>query len=231
MVHNTAGSHFRHVITATRTLLFPFLVIFAGCIIVKLSFDKETIYFFLNGLHFPAGDHFFAWFTDVGNTPTAIALTIILLFFSYRMSFVLASTYVFTTLVNFGLKFLFSFPRPTKYFEDRLHDLYLVPGVHMLSDFLSFPSGHTVCAFTSATVLTYYARNKAWGFLYLLLALLVAYSRIYLSQHFFEDVTMGAITGIVLSICWLTFIDQQSFLEKPSWRKSLFNNKTGAEKG
>jgi membrane-associated phospholipid phosphatase len=218
---SSTRSHFIHVIKAIHTVLFPFLIILAACIIVKLLFNKETIYFYINGLHFSAGDVFFPWYTHLGEVPAAAVLIIILLFSSYRMGFVLLTTYLFTTGINFGLKSLFGAPRPFQYFHDRVQDLYLVPGVHMLSGFMSFPSGHTVCAFTSATVLTYYARNKAWGYLYLLLAMLVGYSRIYLSQHFFEDVVMGAGTGIVLSIIWLTFIDKQAFLHTPSWERGL----------
>jgi membrane-associated phospholipid phosphatase len=99
-----------------------------------------------------------------------------------------------------------AFPRPRRFFVERLHDIYFVPGVEVLDNFRSFPSGHSVCAFTAATVFSYYVKNKYWSLVFLLLAALVAYSRMYMSQHFLEDVTAGATEAVLLTMLWITLI-------------------------
>lgn len=62
----------------------------------------------------------------------------------------------------------------------------------------SFPSGHTNASFaTAVAVLT---RNKKWGIPLVVLATLIALSRIYLFMHFPTDVLVGAIIGTCCGI-------------------------------
>lgn len=75
---------------------------------------------------------------------------------------------------------------------------YDFPGVEIdllvsrLSDF-SFPSGHTLASFECATVLM--CRDKRLGIPALVLAVMIALSRLYLYVHFPSDVLAGAILG------------------------------------
>jgi undecaprenyl-diphosphatase len=62
----------------------------------------------------------------------------------------------------------------------------------------SFPSGHTLACFEAATVLFIY--NKRFGIPALVVAVLVAFSRLYLYVHYPTDVLAGAILGIVFGI-------------------------------
>jgi len=68
------------------------------------------------------------------------------------------------------------------------NDLYrLLPeeyGLTQLSN-NSFPSGHTTAAFTLFCFITIISVNKKWGYLLGIIASIVAYSRVYLSQHYF----------------------------------------------
>ena len=97
---------------------------------------------------------------------------------------------------NMGLKNLFARTRPYDMTEVQL----LVAKLH---DF-SFPSGHTLVSIEAATALTYYHRK--WGIAALVLAVLIAYSRLYLFVHYPTDVLAGAIlgVGIALAACCLT---------------------------
>lgn len=60
----------------------------------------------------------------------------------------------------------------------------------------SFPSGHTLSGFIAVTILMYY--DKRIGLPALLIATLIAFSRLYLYVHFPTDILAGIILGIVL---------------------------------
>jgi len=62
----------------------------------------------------------------------------------------------------------------------------------------SFPSGHTMASFASATVII--SQNKKWGMYAFILAFLIGFSRLYLFVHFPSDVIMGAVIGCILGI-------------------------------
>lgn len=64
----------------------------------------------------------------------------------------------------------------------------------------SFPSGHTLASFTAALVL--FDENKAWGTAALILAALIAFSRLYLYVHFPTDIAAGIVLAILIkSVC------------------------------
>lgn len=71
-----------------------------------------------------------------------------------------------------------------------------------LNDY-SFPSGHTIASFSSATILLQV--NLTTGILALLLAILIAYSRIYLNVHYFTDVFFGIVLGVIISLFIIIF--------------------------
>lgn len=58
----------------------------------------------------------------------------------------------------------------------------------------SFPSGHSWSSFTAGTFLL--LNNKKWGLPAFGLAVLIAFSRLYLYVHFPSDVIAGALFGI-----------------------------------
>lgn len=58
----------------------------------------------------------------------------------------------------------------------------------------SFPSGHAGSSFAGATAI--YLQNKKWGVPTLVLALLIAFSRLYLSVHYLTDLLAGALLGV-----------------------------------
>lgn len=62
----------------------------------------------------------------------------------------------------------------------------------------SFPSGHSMASFASAVVLLQY--DKRIGIPAIILASLIAFSRLYLYVHFPSDVIVGILLGILFGI-------------------------------
>ncbi len=67
-------------------------------------------------------------------------------------------------------------------------------GEHKASN-ASFPSSHAANAFALAWILT--ARWRRLGWVFFPLAVLVAFSRMYLNRHFLSDVVVGAAVGML----------------------------------
>jgi membrane-associated phospholipid phosphatase len=203
-------------------MVVPYLVILAVCLCIKLVFTRSEIYFAVNGLYSSWADAAAPYITDLGNGWTTVGISIILLFINYRKSLIIASSYAITSIFTQIIKYIFDAPRPKLYFKDQISHLRFVKGVEILS-FNSFPSGHTTTAFMLAVLFTYWSRNKAWGAVFLLIAILVGYSRMYLSEHFFEDVMAGSVIGVILTTIWLWFLDNRQFIHRPGWQKGLLN--------
>ena len=83
----------------------------------------------------------------------------------------------------------------------------VVDGLKLLiekqSDY-SFPSGHTGSSFASAIVL-WKELPKKYGVMALIVAVLIAYSRLYVGVHYPSDVLAGVVIGTVLALVsvWL----------------------------
>lgn len=67
----------------------------------------------------------------------------------------------------------------------------------------SFPSGHTLASFEAAIALTVY--NRKWGIPALVLAAIIAFSRLYLYVHYPTDVLFSLVisVGIAFLACFL----------------------------
>ena len=77
--------------------------------------------------------------------------------------------------------------------------------VARLSDY-SFPSGHTLASFEAATALL--IREKRLGVPALVLAVAIAFSRLYLYVHYPTDVLAGIILGVLIGIFACKTVDK-----------------------
>jgi len=187
---------------------------------IKLTFTREEIYFAVNTHNYPLADALAPYMTDLGNGWTTIALSAILLLFNYGKALFMAIAYAVTSIIAQIIKHIFDAPRPSLYFQNQLSHIHLVQGVDMLR-LHSFPSGHTVTAFSTTVLITYWCKNKLWGFPLLLVAILVGYSRMYLSEHFFEDVTAGSVIGVITTVALISWLDNKKFLHSAKWNRGL----------
>jgi membrane-associated phospholipid phosphatase len=205
-----------------KWLIIPYLVILCICLVIKLIFTRDTIYFTVNSVNNPVADFLAPFVTDLGNGWFAVIIAAIFTLFSYRKALLVVTSWGITAIVAQILKFIFDAPRPKLYFKEQLKRIHFVKAVDILS-YHSFPSGHTVTAFSLAVLFTYWSRNKAWGPLFLLIAVMVGYSRMYLSEHFFEDVTAGSVIGVIVTVFWLYWLNNRKFIQRPKWQRGLLN--------
>lgn len=204
----------------TAWFLVPYLIILAACLVIKTVYTREQIYFAVNGKHAAWADAIAPWFTNLGDGWALIILALIVALFSFRKSFLLLTGYAITSLTAQILKRIFDMPRPYLYFRAEVSKMHLVKGVDMLS-YHSFPSGHTVTAFSACITLAYFVKNKYLQVPLLLLAILIGYSRMYLSEHFFEDVTGGSAIGVFVTLFWLYWLDNRPFIHQRKWCSGL----------
>ena len=204
------------ILKSNLSFLFPYLIfLLIGAILIVINSKADTHLEF-NSYHSSFFDIFFRYVTNLGDGVTAVLIVIILLVVKFRYAVIVGLANIISTGITQTLKHtLFSdVVRPKKFFEG-IHDLYFVPGVDNYL-YNSFPSGHSTCAFSLYFSLALIIENKRYKLLLFVLAFLVGYSRIYLSQHFLEDVYAGSIIGVVTSFIVFYFIQKskRGWLEK-----------------
>lgn len=74
----------------------------------------------------------------------------------------------------------------------------------------SFPSGHTLASATAAYIITYF--NKRVGYIVIPIAVLIAFSRLYLYVHFPSDVICGAAIGIFTAYFTIKIFTAKKFI-------------------
>ncbi|MBE0649508.1 MAG: phosphatase PAP2 family protein [Bacteroidales bacterium] len=183
-----------------------FLLFFAIGIIL-LSFSKAEIHLTINQYHSVFFNWFFRFMTFLGAWGV-LFLAIILLLKNVRNGLIFLSGTLITTIFVQSLKHLV-FPgvmRPAAYFQ-HIHQLYLVPGV-VVHFYDSFPSGHTASAFSYFIILIFLSKKNWLKVLWLVLAYLIGFSRIYLSQHFLVDVEFGSLVGIISMLMPILYFEK-----------------------
>jgi len=182
-------------------LLGTLLVLLAGSILL-VSFGKVEGHLFVNRANTPFLDFFFTYYTHVGGGVSVVVGSILLsvLFWKrYQISIFLLATLnlVLVAASTQLLKHLVfdDAARPIQFIGREF--LHTAPGVEIHTS-NSFPSGHTAAGFAFFAFVSFLYGRKMWvQLLCVLAALLVGFSRIYLSQHFLEDAVFGGSIGLV----------------------------------
>ena len=185
--------------------IIPYFILIICCIVILCNFSKSEIHVWSNIHNTPFLDFFFAKITFFGNGIFVIFICIIYMFYSFRNSILLFATFAISGIfVQLIKRFVLpGMPRPNIYFKG-IYDLYLVKGVEILHSF-SFPSGHSATAFALCFSLVIITKNKILQVLLFFFACLIAYSRIYLSQHFLIDAVVGSLIGVFTVLLYYYF--------------------------
>lgn len=149
----------------------------------------------LNSYSNPSFDLFFRWVTHLGDGLFAVVLILLfLLFYKVRLGLGLLLAFISSGIISQVVKRIIAAPRPRSYFPD-FESLNLIPDLYYSSSF-SFPSGHTATAFAVFTFMALMTKNRLLQFAYLVIAIIIGISRVYLLQHFLIDITVGAFLGV-----------------------------------
>lgn len=173
------------------------------------QFDYSILNWIYDNLHSPIGDAFFKLITHLGDAGWFwIATAAICLCFkrTRKIGICMGAALACGLLLgNLTMKPLIARIRPYDAFDpndpERVNAFYhLAREVQLLisapHDY-SFPSGHTLASFEGAGAIFFC--NKKWGIPALILAALIAFSRIYLYVHYVTDVLVGAAIGLAIS--------------------------------
>lgn len=210
-----------------RLLSFAVLLLVVF-LILALLISRKQIYVFddrlisvVMRLYSPTVTAVMKGFTFVGSglcvTIIAVLILIMLLIIGYRRELIFyVSVIVGSGLLNLVLKMIFHRARPD------IHRIVQASGY-------SFPSGHSMAAFTLYGITIYFLwkhARYAWLRVTIVMAgavmiLMIGISRIYLGVHYPSDV----VGGYVISAAWLTASigSYERFLEK-RWRSRKFSS-------
>ena len=203
----------------------PYIVFVLVFLVLLLSNGKADLHLWLTSFNSPFADVFFHYFTYIGGTfPYFVIIGLML--YRYRLSLFLLITQLASGLFSQVVKQSWNEARPVEYFAVNFPNVQLhqVMGEH-LNLWHSFPSGHTVTAFAFFLSLAFYTKRPVLHFLYFVMAVLVGYSRIYLSQHFALDVLVGSLIGVAVSVSWLFYFKTLRLQWADGSLKDVFSGK------
>lgn len=208
-------------------MLGLYFLFFFSALFFIVTHQKTSVHLFFNqyvGNKF--FDGFYYYLTYLGDGRFAAIFLLLILFYNVRTGIVAITSFLISGIISNGLKYFFfdDVNRPFfifTYFEHRLLNLVQGEDVHIHN---SFPSGHATQAFAIFMVLVFTTQNKFLKFLYFSIAVLTAYSRVYLSQHWLNDITAGSFIGFNCSILCYYFIISRNKI--PKLDHSLYSLRT-----
>jgi membrane-associated phospholipid phosphatase len=151
-----------------------------------------------NRLHNQYLDVFFSNFTLLGEWPLISLSIAFALYKQPKLGLWFGCCFLIELFIVQGLKFGLNEPRPI---QELGKALFEAPG-SPIAAWKSFPSGHTAGAFTALGLFAVIANSRFVEILYVIIAALVGFSRLYLGQHYLHDVAAGICTALFI---WLIF--------------------------
>lgn len=172
--------------------------------IILYQFADKTISFYFHNLNSKTIKEVFELLTKLGNSAWYLIPSILLFVYfkkirnQHQESFM--ALYIFMTNLIAGLlvwvfKVPFGRVRPKLYFEQ---NLYGFEWFKTQADFVSFPSGHSITSISTAVAFS--LLFPKWKYLFLPLGMLVAFSRVVLTQHYMSDVVFASFLGTMVAI-------------------------------
>ncbi len=171
--------------------------------LIAMSCNKKGgVILFFNEYQSGFLDVFFIFLTKAVEVPVFVFLAFILLFKNYRASLQMSAVGLLSLISSGLLKAFFLHPRPILYFKEEniLEVLKLIKYSDPYTGFTSFPSGHTTAAFALMLTISLLYPKRWIIILCAFLSIGTGLSRIYLINHFIEDVIAGSLLGVLIAV-------------------------------
>jgi len=195
------NSYKRHTPKNLQTAIATTLLLSAVMFGFSVWYGKENAFLLLNTDLGPVADQFFRYCTYAGDGIIWVPVTLLILIFRRKYWILAFAAIIISTLIAQLSKNIFfkGLPRPSLAITDSslFHSVASVD-LHTMN---SFPSGHTTTAFTVFLIACFFIDRKWIVPVGLFYALLAAYSRIYLAQHFPIDLAGGMLSATITIIC------------------------------
>lgn len=177
---------------------------------------KELSFFAINHHRSDFLDFIMPYVTFIGDGWFAIFTILLYSFLPLNKQVQIFATWFITFVLVITIKqtIFVEFNRPISYFYDHPEKVKVIQNMVIHSS-QSFPSGHTASAFAILGSLSFLFTQNYIKILLAVFASCVGLSRVYLGQHFFEDVIFGCLIGII------TLISLSVFYKNMKTKKSL----------
>lgn len=184
-----------------RFFFLPYVLLLVVIGVLQINYTQGELMLWINSRNSVPADLIFPYVTYLGDGAFYVVVCLILMIYNRRVGLIGLASFALSSLTSEFLKKLVftDSPRPLKFFEQSINKYHLIEGLDIHS-FNSFPSGHTTTAFAMFSLLALLDAQKGRGWVFLLLATLIGYSRVYLFQHFVEDAYIGSFIGTISTV-------------------------------
>jgi membrane-associated phospholipid phosphatase len=198
-------ANLKNYILKNKWFIGAYFIVILITSILLLYTSSESVSLFANSIHNSFFDVFFKYITHFGEGWFAVPACLFLLYKNKKWGIAASTISISSALITqFNKHYVFENAyRPAIILKD--FKLNFVDGVEILN-YNSFPSGHTTFAFAIFTCFAFIYHKPLQQLFFLFCALLVAFSRIYLLQHFLRDTIVGAIIGFVCAFVLFYFL-------------------------
>ena len=205
------------VLNRAEGFTWPFILWnILGTLLLKLI-GNHQLFLKVNQWYSSSADFFFTYYTYVGDGLFNVLIAALLLIDNkWRALLMLICFGVSGGLSSLFKKVIFGdFPRPVLYFREQEIAIRTLEGISLPEHF-SFPSGHSITAFSAFMLLALFYNNRTVAVCCFVAAALTGFSRVYLSVHFPVDILVGGIIGVGSNVLvlYLTAKFFPSLLEK-----------------
>jgi membrane-associated phospholipid phosphatase len=141
--------------------------------------------------------------TQLGDAFVFLSLLSVLIVYAPKIWEELLTASILSALFSKVLKVIFAVPRPAAILD---HDSFVIVGKPLMSHSSSLPSGHAITIFTVLTILMFGFLPKnllnkiSWIVGFIVIGLILAFTRVGIGAHFPLDVIIGSIVGYLSGI-------------------------------
>jgi len=186
-----------------RVFVYSLVVAILVCFLYNFV-DREVATYFYN-LEDSSIRSFFKYITRFGNSEWFLIPSFLLYFYFRAIKedmYTRASLYIFVTNIVAGVAvWLFKVPfgrmRPALYLQDNLYGFDSFKWFEFGSKYASFPSAHTTTVISSVVALSFIW--PMWKKLFISLGVLIAFSRIVITEHYVSDVLFASFLGYMIA--------------------------------